>query len=90
MDDSNWVDQGDDLISPPKATPAKITPSPLTPKSAKIRQTLAMVETAFLASAGSLIWLINYYFPLGPLLRLFFPIPIGFRVIINGVNGTDS
>lgn len=76
MDDSNWVDEGDDLISTPSPTPPQITPSPLTPKSAKIRQTLAMVETAFLASAGSLIWLINYYFPLGPLLRLFFPIPI--------------
>jgi uncharacterized protein YybS (DUF2232 family) len=37
---------------------------------------LAMVETAFLASACSLIWLVNYYFPLGPLLRMFFPIPI--------------
>ncbi|GAB4197504.1 MAG: hypothetical protein Fur006_46140 [Coleofasciculaceae cyanobacterium] len=37
---------------------------------------LAMVETAFLASAASLIWLINYYFPLGPILRMFFPIPI--------------
>jgi uncharacterized protein YybS (DUF2232 family) len=37
---------------------------------------LALVETAFLASTGSLIWLIDYYFPLGPILRLFFPIPI--------------
>ncbi len=37
---------------------------------------LAMVETAFLASTASLIWLINYYFPLGPLLRMFFPLPI--------------
>lgn len=37
---------------------------------------LAMVETAFLASTASLIWLINYYFPLGPVLRMFFPIPI--------------
>lgn len=35
-----------------------------------------MVETAFLASTASLIWLINYYFPLGPLLRIFFPTPI--------------
>ncbi|MBP0000327.1 MAG: DUF2232 domain-containing protein [Cyanobacteria bacterium SID2] len=35
-----------------------------------------MVETAFFASTASLIWLINYYFPLGPLLRIFFPIPI--------------
>jgi uncharacterized protein YybS (DUF2232 family) len=37
---------------------------------------LAMVETAFLASTASLIWLINYYFPLGPVLRMFFPVPI--------------
>ncbi|MGL5082535.1 MAG: DUF2232 domain-containing protein [Microcoleaceae cyanobacterium] len=35
-----------------------------------------MVETAFLASAASLIWFVNYYFPLGPLLRVFFPLPI--------------
>ncbi len=76
MDDSNWVDEGDELINEPQATPPEMPTSPLNPKSAKIRQTLAMVETAFLASAGSLIWLINYYFPLGPLLRIFFPIPI--------------
>ncbi len=37
---------------------------------------LMMVETAFLASTASLIWLINYYFPLGPVLRIFFPVPI--------------
>ncbi len=37
---------------------------------------LVMVETAFLASTASLIWLINYYFPLGPVLRIFFPVPI--------------
>ncbi|UBF26240.1 DUF2232 domain-containing protein [Kovacikia minuta CCNUW1] len=37
---------------------------------------IVMVETAFLASAASLIWLVNYYFPMGPLLRIFFPIPI--------------
>ncbi len=37
---------------------------------------LRMVETAFLASTASLIWLINYYFPPGPLLRIFFPVPI--------------
>lgn len=37
---------------------------------------LALVETAFLASTSSLIWLINYYFPLGPVLRIFFPLPI--------------
>ncbi len=37
---------------------------------------LRMVETAFLASTASLIWFINYYFPPGPLLRIFFPVPI--------------
>jgi uncharacterized protein YybS (DUF2232 family) len=37
---------------------------------------LMMVETAFLASTASLIWFVNYYFPLGPLLRIFFPVPI--------------
>ncbi|HEY9617999.1 MAG TPA: DUF2232 domain-containing protein [Microcoleaceae cyanobacterium] len=37
---------------------------------------LILVETAFLASAASLIWFVNYYFPMGPLLRIFFPIPI--------------
>ncbi len=76
MDDSNWVDEGDQLINQPSPTPSKTPTPPLNPKSDKIRQTRAMVETAFLASAGSLIWLINYYFPLGPLLQLFFPVPI--------------
>jgi uncharacterized protein YybS (DUF2232 family) len=37
---------------------------------------LRMVETAFLASTASLIWFINLYFPLGPVLRIFFPVPI--------------
>jgi uncharacterized protein YybS (DUF2232 family) len=37
---------------------------------------LMMVETAFLASTTALIWLINYYVPTGPLLRMFFPIPV--------------
>jgi uncharacterized protein YybS (DUF2232 family) len=51
-----------------------------------------MVETAFLASTASLIWLINYYFPLGPILTIFFAIPIalvylrwGYRSAIKGV-----
>jgi uncharacterized protein YybS (DUF2232 family) len=37
---------------------------------------LRMVETAFLASTASLMWLINLYFPLGPVLKIFFPVPI--------------
>lgn len=35
-----------------------------------------LVETAFLASTASLLWLLNYYFPVGPLFKFFFPIPI--------------
>lgn len=42
----------------------------------RAKSALILVETAFLASTASLIWLVNYYFPLGPVLRLFFPVPI--------------
>ncbi|WP_055076459.1 DUF2232 domain-containing protein [Pseudanabaena sp. 'Roaring Creek'] len=34
-----------------------------------------MVETAFLASTTAMLFLVNYYFPLGPLLRMLFPLP---------------
>ncbi|NMG05350.1 DUF2232 domain-containing protein [Brasilonema sp. UFV-L1] len=44
--------------------------------SMKLEVPLRLVETAFLASTASLIWFINFYFPLGPLLRIFFPVPI--------------
>jgi uncharacterized protein YybS (DUF2232 family) len=36
---------------------------------------IVLVETAFLASAATLIWLVNFYFPIGPVMVLF-PIPI--------------
>lgn len=42
----------------------------------KPRSPIPMVETAFLASTASLIWFANYYFPMGPVLRVFFPLPI--------------
>ncbi len=35
----------------------------------------AMVETAFLASTTALLWLINFYFPIGPLFRMLFALP---------------
>jgi uncharacterized protein YybS (DUF2232 family) len=72
-DETNWVDIGDD-DRPPLTT----TPSPIQSKQTPLKaiSTLVTVETAFLASTTSLIWLINYYFPLGPLLRIFFPLPI--------------
>lgn len=37
---------------------------------------LALVETAFLASTASLLWLISYYLSIGPWMRIVFPIPI--------------
>ncbi|WP_193193485.1 DUF2232 domain-containing protein [Nostoc sp. MG11] len=52
------------------------TQAQLTHPQLKSDAPLRMVETAFLASTASLIWFINFYFPLGPLLRIFFPIPI--------------
>ncbi len=45
---------------------------------------VALVETAFLASAASLIWLINAYFPPGPLLRIIFPLPIALIYLRRG------
>ncbi|MBE9008269.1 DUF2232 domain-containing protein [Fortiea sp. LEGE XX443] len=50
--------------------------SNLQPPQLKAVAPLRMVETAFLASTASLIWFINFYFPLGPVLRIFFPVPI--------------
>ncbi|WP_066375102.1 MULTISPECIES: DUF2232 domain-containing protein [unclassified Anabaena] len=51
-------------------------PEQLKQPQLKVDAPLRMVETAFLASAASLIWFINFYFPLGPVLRIFFPVPI--------------
>jgi uncharacterized protein YybS (DUF2232 family) len=69
MTESTLMDSPEGANFPPKDAKQR-NPQPVT------RAPLAMVETAFLASAASLIWLINYYFPLGPVLRMFFPIPI--------------
>ena len=70
-EETNWVDADDVEI----LAPAKI-PEPTKSTTYDLSKTLVIVETAFLASTASLLWLINYYFPLGPLLRIFFPIPI--------------
>ncbi len=37
---------------------------------------IVLVETAFLASTASLLWVLNYYFPIGSVFKIFFPIPI--------------
>ena len=70
-EEDNWVDGPESTETIPQP------PSPPLPqRSPRNRRTLMVVETAFLASTGSLIWLINYYFPLGPVLRIFFPVPV--------------
>ncbi|MFP4008830.1 MAG: DUF2232 domain-containing protein [Spirulinaceae cyanobacterium] len=80
-DDPNWVDI-DDFDANAGGTsrsPTVVSPTPL-----QTGATAVLVETAFLASTAALIWLINYYFPLGPLLRIFFAIPIAFLYLRRG------
>lgn len=58
------------------------TPTPraaVTEPSSYVKTTtppLMMVETAFLASTASLLWLVSYYLSIGPWMRILFPIPI--------------
>ena len=70
----NWVD----LDEPITKTKAKLE------RSVGASSTVVVVETAFLASTASLIWLINYYFPLGPVLKIFFPLPIALIYLRRG------
>jgi uncharacterized protein YybS (DUF2232 family) len=81
LDRSNWVDGDDSELATPSQLPSVISQKKLVVTKTN---TVVMVETAFLASAASLIWLINYYFPLGPLLKLFFPIPIALVYLRRG------
>jgi uncharacterized protein YybS (DUF2232 family) len=39
------------------------------------RQPRVMVETAFLASTSALLWILNFYFPIGPIFRMLFSLP---------------
>lgn len=79
MDYDNWIDEDEaDFDSQSRFSNRVKTKKTLS------TNTVVMVETAFLASTASLIWLINYYFPLGPLLKLFFPIPIALVYLRRG------
>ena len=80
MDETNWVDAGDDG----QTVLLKERESPKTRIPGDRLASLVMVETAFLSSAASLMWLINYYFPLGPVLQLLFPIPIALTYLRRG------
>ncbi len=69
-----WVDgaiPSGETWSPPAAPMV-----PLLRPTTLVQPPVALVETAFLASTTSLLWLINFYFPLGPIWRICFPIPI--------------
>ncbi len=77
--DRNWVDSGDEAKRAPAGDRPEADDLPVAAAA-----TLVVVETAFLASAASLIWLINYYFPFGPLLRILFPIPIALVYLRRG------
>ncbi|MGF1538985.1 MAG: DUF2232 domain-containing protein [Pleurocapsa sp.] len=79
-EDINWVD-GDDTAA---VSSSRLSSAKVLKKRINSTNTVVMVETAFLASAGSLIWLINYYFPIGPLLKIFFPIPIALIYLRRG------
>lgn len=84
-DDEPWIP--DEWL--PETSQAKQHSAQLFPISAQATSTppeqssqpssvgpLPLVETAFLASAASLMWLVNVYFPPGPFLRILFPLPI--------------
>lgn len=75
-DSDNWVDGEDSYFAP--ASEKSIA------AEYQSTDTVVMVETAFLASAASLVWLINYYFPIGPLLKIFFPIPTALVYLRRG------
>ena len=68
--DRPWIE--DDDIETTSSTKSSVPGT----KALKNKGPVALVETAFLASAASLMWLINLYFPPGPLLRILFPVPV--------------
>ncbi len=79
-DETNWVDAEESSSLATKEEKQSVISSSVVSLGAPI----TMVETAFLASTASLIWLINYYFPLGPVLRIFFPIPVALVCLRRG------
>lgn len=81
QDNVNWIDQEDSEVAPIN----RVSSPTRTIKKTKVTtKTVVMVETAFLASAASLVWLINFYFPVGPILKIFFPIPIALIYLRRG------
>lgn len=82
-DECNWIDEENDNLTDDNHQ-QNYYPSPKL-KSYKFKPaTIALVESAFLASTASLIWLIDYYFRLGPFLKMLFPLPIALIYLRRG------
>ncbi|XGB41003.1 MAG: hypothetical protein LVS60_11490 [Nodosilinea sp. LVE1205-7] len=76
--DVNQTDfeQLETYLDPVTTSPSGLNRSPQTQAHYHKAGPLVMVETAFLASTAALIWLVNTYFPPGPILRILFPLPV--------------
>ncbi len=76
-DEAAWadVDQvlGDDAAANPQDARLIV---PTAPAIQMENSPLSLVETAFLASTASLIWLVSYYLSISPWMRILFPLPI--------------
>jgi uncharacterized protein YybS (DUF2232 family) len=80
-DEINWVDQEVSEVTHTYPVSSRTKASKQTQVTTN---TVVMVETAFLASTASLIWLIYFYFPVGPVLKIFLPIPIALIYLRRG------
>jgi uncharacterized protein YybS (DUF2232 family) len=69
-------DRGNPLASPLKHPSPPEEPTTKVDRVPTGKPPIVLVETAFLASTASLLWLFNYYLPGIPVFRVFFPIPI--------------
>ena len=84
----SWVDGEPQQVEPSDL----VSPSPIVPKPQDDRQPpppyppppVVLVGPAVFASTAALMWLVNYYFPIGPLLRICFPIPIALVYLRRG------
>ena len=82
-DEPNWVDE--EINQDENNNISHQEPEYPQTSSYKFKpETIALVESAFLASTASLIWLIDYYFRLGPFLKMLFPLPIALVYLRRG------
>ena len=85
--ETNWIDEIDEdkKYNSNSQDPYSYNSQPVKLKSYQFKpETIALVESAFLASTASLIWLIDYYFRLGPILKMLFPLPVALIYLRRG------